>query len=333
MVKPNPLKALDDRLSRAGLTRKYVRETALPGWWDDEVASTPAGYAQGLLLLSRHLGLDIRSLQNDSSPVRLRDFGLCKYKKRDGVGEDELAMCRMMATRAGQLAAEAMSTPYKGIPTSASEIRQTVLDTGACWVGLSELLDFCWSAGIPVLHLDHFPKNAKRPDGFVARVDGRPVVVLCVRKKQPAWLLFILAHELGHAALGHISEDGSIMDYEVDEESQDAEEMEANTFAIELLTGSPTCRLRAADRWPNAQGLAEEAKRIGRRQMIDPGHVVLNYAHSMGPDFFGVANAALARLNPDANAIALIRGVMADRLDWSNLPDDSSEFLMRVTAG
>ena len=66
---------------------------------------------------------------------------------------------------------------------------------------------------------------------------------------------------------------------------------------------------------------------------IDPGHVVLNYAHSMGDGFFAVANAALTRLDPEANAIAFIRGVMADRLDWSNLPEDSSEFLMRVTAG
>ena len=321
------------RLSRIGLTRKYVRGTAFPGWWDDEVASTPAGYAQGLLLLSRHLGLDIRSLQNDSSPVRLREFGLCKYKKRESVSEDDLALCRMIATRAGQLAAEAVTMPYKGIPASASDIRQTILDTGAGWVGLSELLDFCWSAGIPVLHLDHFPKSARRPDGFVARVNGRPVVVLCVRKKQPAWLLFILAHELGHAALGHISEDGSIMDDRVDKESQDAEEKEANAFAIDLLTGSPHYRVSAADRWPNAHGLAEEAKRIGRLEMIDPGHIVLNYAHSMGRDFFGVANAALTRLNPDADAIAFIRGVMADRLDWSNLPEDSSEFLMRVTAG
>ncbi len=333
MVKANPMLALYARLSRAGLTRNYVRGTALPGWWDDEVASTPAGYAQGLLLLARHLGLDIRSLQNDSSPIRLREFGLCKYKKREGVGEDELAMCRMMATRAGQLAAEAMSAPFEGIPASASEIRQTILDTGACWVGLPELLDYCWSVGIPVLHLDHFPKNARRPDGFVARVGGRPVVVLCIRKKQPAWLLFILAHELGHAALGHLTEDGSILDDRIDKESGDAEEMEANAFAIELLTGSPTYRLRAADRWPNAQGLAEEAKRIGRLEMIDPGHVVLNYAHSMGNGFFAVANAALTRLDPEANAIAFIRGVMADRLDWSNLPEDSSEFLMRVTAG
>jgi hypothetical protein len=198
-------------------------------------------------------------------------------------------------------------------------------------VGLPELLDYCWSIGVPVLHLDHFPKNARRPDGFAARVNGRPVVVLCVRKRQPAWLLFILAHELGHIARGHIAEDGSLLDDRVEEASQDGEEREANAFAAELLTGTPPRRFRAAGRWSNAEELADDARRIGRQQMIDPGHVVLNYAYSMGQDFYAVANAALARLEPHANAVDAIRSVMADRLDWSRLPDDSSEFLMRVT--
>lgn len=319
------------RLSRAGLTRQYIRSTVLPSWWDDEIALNAAGYAQGLLLLARHLGLDLSSLQDDTVPVRLRELGSCKYKKREDVNEDDLALCRMMAIRVAQLADEAMELPLRPTTQSADEIRQTILDTGAPWVGLPELLDYCWSVGIPVLHLDHFPKNARRPDGFAARVKGRPVIILCARKKQSAWQLFILAHELGHIERGHILGDGALLDDKVDENSLDAEEIEANIFALELLTGSATRRFRASGRWPNAQKLAEEARQIGRIQKIDPGHVVLNYAHSMGRDFFAVANAALARLEVHADAIKTIRATVADRLDWSRLPEDSSEFLMRVT--
>jgi hypothetical protein len=327
----NPISKLYQRLSQAGLTRQYVRSTALPSWWEDEIASNPAGYAQGLLLLARHLGLDLKTLQDDTAAVRLRDFGVCKYKKQDKVSEDELAMCRTLATRAAQLAAEAAADAYQPLPGCAADIRQAILDRGASWVGLPELLDYCWSIGIPVLHLDHFPKNARRPDGFAARINGRPVIVLCVRKKQPAWQSFILAHELGHIACGHIADDGTLLDDRVEEASQDEEEREANTFAGELLTGGPSRRFRAAGRWPNAVELAEDAARIGRQQMIDPGHLILNYAYSMGADFYPVANAALTRLNPHADAIGEIRSVMADQLDWSRLPDDSSEFLMRVT--
>jgi Zn-dependent peptidase ImmA (M78 family) len=331
LPKANPMSKLYGRLSQAGLTRQYVRATGLPSWWDDEIASNPAGYAQGLLLLSRHLGLDLKTLQDDAAPVRLREFGICKYKKRETVSEGELAMCRTLATRAAQLAAEAMATPYQSLPPCAADIRQAILDTGARWVGLPEFLDYCWSVGVPVLHLDHFPRNARRPDGFAARVNGRPVVVLCSRKRQPAWQLFYLAHELGHIVRGHIADDGTLLDDRVEQGSQDVEESEANVFAAELLTGTPPLRFRAGDRWPNAMVLAEKAHQIGRQQMIDPGHIILNYAYSMGKDFYAVANAALARLDPHANAVDIIRSTMADQLDWSRLPDDSSEFLMRVT--
>ncbi len=325
------MKSLYRRLSRVGLSRPYITTTALPSWWDDEIAENPAGYAHGLLLLSRHLGLDLATLQNESAPVRLREFGVCKYKKRDSVSEDDLAICRTLATRAAQLAAEAIELPPGSLPSNAMEIREAILDGEAAGVGLAELVSYCWSMGIPVLHLDHFPKTAHRPDGFAARVRGRPVIILCVRKKQAAWQLFILAHELAHLALGHIEEDGSLIDDKIEQDSTDVEERDANAFAMEILTGSPPKRFRASGAWPDAETLAAEARQIGRQEMIDPGHVVLNYAHSMGADFFPVAQLALARLYPGADAIRDIREKMADTLDWSRLPEDSSEFLMRVT--
>ena len=86
-----------------------------------------------------------------------------------------------------------------------------------------------------------------------------------------------------------------------------------------------------AGRWPNAEELAKSAQDIGRKSMIDPGHVVLNYAHSMGQSFFPVAQAALKNLDPHDDAVAKVRSKMAGNLDWSRLPEDSSEFLMRVS--
>ena len=331
MPAANPMKSLFRRLTAVGLTRNFVRETALPSWWDDEIAANPAGYAQGLLLLSRHLGLDLATLQDEKSPLRLRDFGVCKYKKRDNVSEDELALSRVIGTRAAHLAAETVSAAPAPIPGDATEIRQQILDRNAPWVGLEELLDYCWSAGVPVLHVDHFPKNARRPDGFAAKVGGRPVIVLCRRELHSAWLLFILAHELGHVALGHIPEDGILLDEHVEEASRDAEEQAANEFAVALLTGAPEKRYVAADRWPNAAKLAAFAKEIGHRELVDPGHIALNYAHSMGKEFFPVGNAALNILEPNANAVGVVRERMAERLDWSRLPEDSSEFLLRMT--
>ena len=59
--------------------------------------------------------------------------------------------------------------------------------------------------------------------------------------------------------------------------------------------------------------------------------MVLNHAHAMGGNsFFAVANAALRLLEFRADAVVR-SGELAERLDWSRLPEDSSEFLMRVT--
>ena len=89
----------------------------------------------------------------------------------------------------------------------------------------------------------------------------------------------------------------------------------------------------ATNRWPNAQVLAKNAISIGQRDLVDPGHIVLNYANSMGPSFFPVARAALRLIEPHADAVRLIRERMAENMDWSQLPEDSCEFLMRVTRG
>lgn len=325
----NLMPALYARLSKAGLPRAYVRN-ALPDWWDDEISRKPAGHQQGLLILAQHLGLDLAALLDPAAPIVWKALGPCKYKRPVDVGEDQLVLCRALATRIAQLAAAATPGPFQSLPLAAFEVRQAILSRGVRWVGLSELLDYCWSMGVPVLHLDSFPKGACRPDGFAANVAGRPVIVLCKRSKQPAWLLFILAHELGHVALGHVPENGSIVDVKIEANSPDEEEDAANTFAAELLTGTPPRRFHAPGRWPTAETLAREARRIGTEDQIDPGHVILNYSHAMGRDFFRVGNAALARLDPQPHAVRTVRNVMADRLDWEKLPADTSEFLMRV---
>jgi hypothetical protein len=289
----NPMSALYCRLSAVGLSRAYIRKIALPSWWDDEAALAPSGYAHGLMLLSRHLGVELASLQDPTAAVRLRAFGACKFKKANDVSEDDLALSRVLATRAAQLAAAATPTPPAPLPASAAEIRQQILASGARWVGLRQLVDWCWEQGVPVLHFDHFPRNARWPHGFAALVDGRPVVVLCKRAKYSAWLLFILAHELGHIANRHIASNGALIDDLIDEASADIEEQQANALAVELLTGSPTKTFVAAGRWPNATDLVSVA------------------------------------VEPKANAVAVVRQRMVEQLDWSGLPEDSSESLVR----
>lgn len=322
---------LYSRLGSVGFPRKYLREIVLPDWWDDEIAHNPAGYAEGLMILSRNLGLDLASMQNEAVPVGLRSLGPCKFKKAPTTSEKELAVARALATRVVELISPAVPEPRNTLPTSASAIRQSILRAGARWVGLTSLVDYCWSVGLPVLHISAFPPRAKKMMGLASVRSGHHAVVLSKRVKHSAWLVFILSHELGHIVQGHVSRDGVLVDELVDRRSRDKEEKAANAFALELLTGNPELRVLPMGLGRSAQALARAALQVGVHEQIDPGHIVLNCAYQMGTDFFALANAALRLLEPHGDAVALVRSRMIAHLDKTKLPEDIYEFIMRVT--
>jgi hypothetical protein len=195
------LQQLYARLGRAGIARPYLRQTVLPSWWRDEAAESPAGYAELILLLCRHLGLDHTSIEDGSAPLRLAHVGPVKLKKAADVEEGELTLASAIATRVAHLAARATSSIEVAVPSSASEVRDRILASGQPWVSLDGLIDYCWSVGVPIIHASAFPARARVMDALAARVRGRPVIVLCKDQRSPACLLYIVAHSLGHVAV------------------------------------------------------------------------------------------------------------------------------------
>ncbi len=322
---------LYSRLGSIGFPRKYLREIVLRDWWDDEIAHNPAGYAEGLMILSRNLGLDLASMQNKAVPVGLRNLGPCEFKKAPTTTEKELALARTLATRVVELISPAVPEPRKALSTSASAIRQSILRAGARWVSLANLVDYCWSVGLPVLHISAFPPGAKKMEGLASVRSGHYAIVLSKSVKHSAWLLFILSHELGHIVQGHVSKDGVLVDEVVDRSSRDKEEKAANAFALELLTGNPELRVLPTGPGRSARALAHAALQVGVHEQIDPGHIVLNCAYQMGSDFFALANAALRLLEPHADAVALVRSRMIAYLDRTKLPKDIYDFILRIT--
>lgn len=324
------------RLSETGYPKKYVRELVLPSWWDDEAAEAPAGFAEALLIIARRLGLDYTSLRSGEGAVLRTARPSVKFKTAaQGIAADECDVAAAIAIQAARFAALGAPKPTLEPLKTAAEIREHIKSDRPC-VDLEGLLDYCWSAGIAVLHVSGLPPKAKRLHGLAVNADGKHVAVVFDGRTPHAYLLFVLAHELGHITLGHVGDGGALVDDAInavglDDASGDREESEANRFALELITGRPDYRVRATDRWLKAATLATEAKRIGRERGIDPGHVVLNYAHTMGGSFFAVANAALKHLDPAQDAPSLVRRKLADLLDWSELPPDAAEFVARVT--
>ncbi|MFY9343327.1 MAG: ImmA/IrrE family metallo-endopeptidase [Planctomycetota bacterium] len=326
------MQGLYDKLRAIGLSTPYVRKRLLPDWWDDAAATSPAGFTEAVWILARHLGVDAIQLRDHATPVRLLANDRVHFKLRGETEPASVSLARSLAEQVARFVLLGAPPRGKDAPRDPLAIRARILETGAPWVGFAHLLDFCWGAGIPVAHIAELPASTKKMDGMAVSIAGRPAIVLTSRRRHASWQLFLLAHELGHVCCGHLDDGGTFVDVDVDEDSEDPREREANAFALALITGDAKTRVVPKARWPKADALAEAAQQLGRQRAVDPGHIVLNYAHSMATgSFWGVANAALKLIRADGDPAAMIRERMAATLDWSNLPTEAAEFVARMT--
>lgn len=333
-----PLQELFARLRALGLSTPYVRDYLLPEWWDDDAALTPVGLEEATWTIARNLGIDAQSLRSSDAPLRVPMRANVQYKLPSGTTQEAVALARTLCGQVAKFVVLGTPPAKEELAGEAGVLRERILEAGASWVGFEELLDMSWRLGIAVLHVANFPRGVTKMDGIAIDFDGRRAIVLTSQKTQPAWLLFTLAHELGHIARGHLATGATLVDGEIDEGSTDPEEQEANEYAIQLLTGDARTRVVAGDTWLNASALASRSLALGRERAIDPGHLVLNYAHSMmgnshsrNGNFWPVANAALKKLPDPIDAVAMIRDRLSANLDWSKLPDEAASFVMRMT--
>ena len=327
-VSTNPMTQLYSRLStEIGVSRNFIRDKILPEWWDDRIAANPAGYAEAIGYISRRLALDLHSLQPDRKIQRLTGEQP-KFKHNVNLRSDQVSVAQTIATYAAELACFTAVNAYRKLPESAQVIRQEILNSGADWVDLNGFLDYCWQHGVPVVPVTQFLNGVQKMDGLAAQINGRPAIVLSKAHKHSSWLLFILAHELGHIVRGHLKSSAVLVDAKVYPDSKDKEEEEANRFASALLTGDPVIRYTAA-KYLRAEELAQAARKRGKEDQVYPGVIALNYAWNRR--FFAVGNATLNLLEPKTNPIELMRQKMCANIDLDRLSEETSAYLVRMT--
>lgn len=263
-------------LNAHGLKKRDV-QAILPSWWEDEIAKTPAGLQQAKLILAKALNLKVRPLVEDPPRVEFDLPEMRRFKLVKGTTEDDVQLAVALARSASKLVLSAFDHKCQQ-PGSAEQVRRQILSTGKPWVDLEGLLQYCWQLGIPVIHLASALMK-KKMDGIAMATKGRPTIVLSSRKAC-GYLLFHLAHELGHIALGHLDTNGAIVDTSIQEnsDSKDEAEQAADAYAIRLLAGEQA-RL-SLSRFLPAPTLARLAEDYGRQHAIDPTHVLLNSAHN-----------------------------------------------------
>lgn len=319
MQETNAMQKLLSRLHALGISQRFARGL-LPDWWDDSIAQDSAGLLQAQMIIANSLNLDMSSVRDDGAKIQFRK-AVRKFKHTKGLEQESFRLSAEFATGLAKLAVQASSDKYVPPPSDPVEIRESICSKDQ-QVDLKSLLAYCTGIGIPVLHVGNLP--GKKMHALAVKQNGRSAIVLCRNEKSP-YLLFHLAHELGHIANGHLGNDGTLIDATIKSDG-DKDESQADKFAIKLLNGSDV-RYTSSGRFLTGEALAKAAVELGKEKAIDPGHIVLNYAKSVNN--FAVANTALRYLPGNQVGAQVVNEHLAATLDKEKLSDDQYSLLQR----
>ncbi len=307
----------------------------LPDWAPD-ACQHRAGLIELEGFVARHFGFKL--LQGGGFEKQPLPQAL--FKLKSDTSKEQVSNARQFATSVARMAAQGCTKPWNGDTLHHKDIRRLALSNadGRGWVDFEALVETMWQIGIPVVYLPNLPGKTKKPDGMATFVEGRPVVVLMKQHDHPDWMLFILAHEIGHIAKDHVgTDDGAAV---VDEEirpgidAEDAQEAEANAYASHVLV--PSGQPLRLNRWPKAEQLAQEAITYGTQHGISPGHAILNavrHTPTAGQNLYPLAMKALNVLKEQMHLPStpqICRDAMNRHLDFDALKSDTIDFLEKL---
>ncbi len=334
MPQPRPLTltGVAAMLTELGYPKTFV-EKLLPSWWEASAAATSAGALEYALILKERLGLRLSFSQEGKLQVS-GDVPGAKFKKRVTTPLTSLATSSRLGAALGRTALRAAPSA-RSIPADPQELNRAIVDmANGQPVTLETITRYCWRMGIPVVHLQLLPNKAAKMAGMVVRHQERYAIVLAHAYRENARQAFVIAHELGHIALGHVTADGVLVDDAINavegvlrQSVHDSEEQAADEFALKVLRGRQTIPgLPALGLTP--AGLAASATRASEKANIDPAHLILSYAHERG-DWL-VATQAMRFLQGASEAASVLQAAFEEEADVAKLTDDELDYLRRM---
>ena len=334
MPTTNAMNDIYRRLKHLGFDAMFVRELLLPDWWDDELAKVPANRAVAEATISRHLKISIGRLATADAELAIPSTVPVRLKSATrGTNPEVVRPSIAIAQRIATLLAQSLSSELPKFECSAAHtIREEILSSHST-VTLESLIEYCWTHGIIVGHLDRLPKvrGFRKFDGLALFANEHPCVLLAEKKDAPAWLAFHLAHELGHLMCRHVTPGSALLpDENLDRTINDSDENQADAFANELLTGDPSPNINAIYGM-TAEKLANTVQLHAPGRQIDPAIFALVYGHTA--DRMAVAVKALSLIHQDSGARSQIRRFLIQHISTSNLRDTDAHLLENLLMG
>jgi IrrE N-terminal-like domain len=317
------------RLRKIGLSDPAIT-AAWPGWWSHDAEASTSARTELRFSLARKLGLDPSSLLDEGEP-RFVWHDEARFKHLSGEGALEQAAITSFGRALGNFLINATPSHFPLGNTNALLLRKTLLAYQP-YVALSDLLLFCWSIGIPVVHLRVFPWPQKRMAAMSVRVADRYAILLGKDSQYPAHIAFYLAHEIGHIVKGHLERERAIVDLDSDEMGQDPndhEEVAADKFALELLTGMESPKILPSTQRYTARSLARAVIGASQELKIEPGTLALCFGYSTQD--WRTSTAAMRYIYREPVTVwKQINALARTQLASAQLPDDSAEYVQAV---
>jgi len=315
-----------------GLTESVI-SAAWPEWWSEAADTSASSQADLRFTLARKLGLDPRSLLDDETPKFVWEDS-AKFKNFRGDMQDARPAISSFGTALGRMIINGCTNyipPYNYNPL---ELRQSILASHP-FVDITGLIAFMWGVGIPVIHLRVHPLAAKHMCAMTVRVGDRYAVLLARDANYPASTAFYLAHEIAHIALGHLSDGGAVVDMDDPTErveETDPEEIAADRYALQLLTGYPTLDVENTGKGRSARQLATEVMRAAQKNAIEPGTLALCYGYTT-KDWPTAQKAMHFIYDKPLPVWEGINRIAATQIQWGELSDESSSYVRAVMGG
>jgi Zn-dependent peptidase ImmA (M78 family) len=319
-------------LKKAGLGDSAI-EAAWPSWWTEEAADSASAKAELRFSIARKLGLDPRSLLEDAEEPTFIWKDEAHFKNLTAESPRERAAITSFGMSVAGILVEAAPAYERIEGLQAKDLRAAILNQYQ-YVRLADLLSLCWQLGLPVVYQRVFPLRAKRAYAMSVRIRNRFAILLGKEAGYPALAAFYLAHELGHIATKHLSTQTALVDLTIQAltSSSDLQETEANRFALELLTGSPSIAVTSKAKRPGPQQLAQTALAASKDLGIEPGTLALCYGYN--EDMWETAVGALKYIYKPAGPLwRNVNQFARSKLDLTRIPTDSASFIEAILGG
>ncbi len=278
------------RLSKSGLKNDFVRPAILPDWWAKECENDPDLLADVELRVARFLEVPLSTVQDPEASLGPPAYPGAQLRRVGEMPPERLAPAIHSALKIAGAVVRNLRNPDESVaalPADGLAWRQHLVDSGA--VTLESLLGDLWERGIPVIPIERLPTPGFQ--GLAGIVEGRPVVVLGHRHREPGRVAFIVAHEAGHISAGDCDQDRPVID-ELDEIADDTNlERLADVFATQTMVGSSS--------FPEIEGsnfrtLAKAAIDNERETGADASVLIFSWARAQGD--YGTASQAVNAL-------------------------------------